>query len=249
MALYDLSKKIVWRVLSVKAAHRLEPVFRGFLRLWYAGRTCCCPCCRANLRRFLKDGELCPACGAGQRQRLQWLYLERAGDFFNQNYPILDIAPLRSFQRYCLSRTQLRYISIDLARSWALVRADITAIPYSDGTFYVILCSHVLEHIPEDRAAIREIYRLLAPTGFALIQVPISGDETREDLTITDPEERRRLYGQEDHVRSYGRDFSRRLSEVGLRAEVVPCAQQFNRAERLRYGLDAEELLFVCHKE
>jgi len=249
MALYDLGKKLVWRVLSAKAAHRLEPVFRRFLRWWYAGRTCCCPCCKANLRRFLAEGELCPACGSGRRQRLQWLYLESVGDFFNQNYPVLDIAPLCNFQRHCLSRTQLRYISIDLATPWALVRADITAVPCGDGTFHVILCSHVLEHIPEDRAAIREIHRLLAPTGFALIQVPISGDETREDSSITDPEERRRLYGQEDHVRSYGRDISRRLAEVGLRVEVVPYAQQFSRAERERYGLDTEELLFVCHKE
>ena len=72
-----------------------------------------------------------------------------------------------------------------------MVQADITAAPYIGGAFQVVLCSHVLEHVPEDRVAMREINRLLAPEGIALIQVPVSGDETLEDLSLTDPEQRR----------------------------------------------------------
>ncbi|MFB0517474.1 MAG: class I SAM-dependent methyltransferase [Candidatus Neomarinimicrobiota bacterium] len=162
---------------------------------------------------------------------------------------MLDIAPLPSFQRYCLSSTGLKYQSIDVALPWTTIRADIRAAPYGDETFQVILCSHVLEHIPEDRVAMREIHRLLASGGFALIQVPIDGAETREDASISDPEERRRLYGQADHVRSYGMDVSVRLSQAGLRVEVVPYARQFSKAEQARYGLDPEEVLFVCHKD
>ncbi len=112
----------------------------------------------------------------------------------------------------------------------------------------MVLCSHVLEHVPEDRVAMREINRLLAPEGIALIQVPISGDETLEDLSLTDPEQRGQLYGQEDHVRSYGRDISDRLSQAGLRVTVIPYARQLSKAELVRYGLNVEEILFVCHK-
>lgn len=239
----------MWRVISPGTVYRLEPVLRYVLRWWYAGRTRYCLCCKANLRRFVADGEICPACGSGCRQRLQWLYLEKVHDYFNRDCTVLDIAPVRYFQRYCLLNTRLRYWSIDLALSWAMVRADITTAPFSDGAFQVILCSHVLEHIPEDRVAMREIFRLLAPGGVVLIQVPIDVDKTLEDLSIADPEERGRLYGQEDHVRSYGRDIRHRLSKDGLRVEVVQYAQRFSRAEQVRYGLNAEELLFICHKE
>lgn len=248
MAIYSIGKKILERVLSEKAVYRLEPVFRRFLRWWYAGRSCYCPCCRANLRCFLDEGAICPACGSGRRQRLQWMYLERIHDFFNQNYLVLDIAPTRYFQRYCLSNTQLRYWSIDRATPWAMVQADITAAPYIEGAFQVVLCSHVLEHVSEDRVAMREINRLLAPEGTALIQVPVSGDETFEDLSLTDPEQRRQLYGQEDHVRSYGKDISDRLSLAGLRVRVIPYARQLSEADLVRYGLNVEEILFVCHK-
>ena len=247
MALYDLGKKVVWWLINPGTVYRLEPILRYILRWWYTGRACCCPCCRANLRRFVADG-ICPACGSGRRQRLQWLYLERVHDFFNQNYLILDIAPMRYFQRYCLSNTQLQYWSIDRATPWAMVQADITAVPYMVGAFQVVLCSHVLEHVPEDRVAMREINRLLAPEGIALIQVPVSGDETLEDLSLTDPEQRRQLYGREDHLRSYGRDISDRLSQAGLRVKVIPYARQLSEAELVRYGLNVEEILFVCHK-
>jgi ubiquinone/menaquinone biosynthesis C-methylase UbiE len=73
---------------------------------------------------------------------------------------------------------------------------DITDIKYPDHSFEVILCSHVLEHVPDDRKALREFYRVLSPGGWAMIQIPISDPVTFEDLTITDPEERLRLFGQ-----------------------------------------------------
>jgi ubiquinone/menaquinone biosynthesis C-methylase UbiE len=108
------------------------------------------------------------------------------------------------------------YTSADLSNSRALVRADITAIPFAEGSFDLIFCSHVLEHVQADRAAMRECFRVLAPGGYAVFAVPISGEITREDPTVTDPEERRLRFGQNDHVRVYGSDIARRLQQVGF---------------------------------
>ena len=103
-----------------------------------------------------------------------------------------------------------------------MVHADITQIPFVDDSFDVILCSHVLEHVPEDRQAMRELCRVLKPDGWALLLVPISSRraETYEDATVVAPEDRERLFGQFDHVRIYGRDFKDRLEESGFHRET-----------------------------
>jgi len=108
------------------------------------------------------------------------------------------------------------YISVDLDGEKAMMAMDVTALTFSDESFDAIVCNHVLEHIPDDRRAIREFYRVLKSGGWASIQVPIRGEVTQEDLSVTDPKERLRLYGQEDHVRYYGRDFCDRLKGAGF---------------------------------
>jgi SAM-dependent methyltransferase len=132
--------------------------------------------------------------------------------------------------------------------TWSIVRADLTATPFADESFQVILCSHVLEHILEDRTAMREICRLLTRGGFALVQVPITGTQTLEDSDVTDPSDRERLYGQTDHVRCYGMDITDRLAQSGLTVEAISYAQEFDEAEQSRMALDREEYLFVCQK-
>ena len=98
---------------------------------------------------------------------------------------------------------------------------DLTAAPLPYDSFDVIVCNHVLEHIPDDIAALREIRRMLAPGGWALLMSPILVEKTIEDLTLTDPQERLRRFGQEDHVRRYGWDYVDRIREAGLSVEVV----------------------------
>ncbi len=98
---------------------------------------------------------------------------------------------------------------------------DIHDIQYPDDVFDVIYCSHVLEHVADDRQAMREFYRVLKPNGWAILMVPITADKTFEDPFLTDPAERLRLFGQEDHVRRYGPDFADRIQEAGFRVEIV----------------------------
>jgi len=101
---------------------------------------------------------------------------------------------------------------------------DITKIQYPDNSFDAILCHHVLEHIPDYRKALEELFRVLKPGGWAIIQVPIEPDrkETYQDESVTSPSERERLFGQADHVRKYGRDFILRLHHAGFPVQIIP---------------------------
>lgn len=114
------------------------------------------------------------------------------------------------------------YVSIDLDGRKAMQAMDVTALTFPNETFDAVVCNHVLEHVPNDRAAMAEIYRVLKPGGWASLQVPIKGDMTTEDPSVTDPAERQRMYGQEDHVRQYGRDYVSRLKRAGFKVRVIP---------------------------
>lgn len=114
---------------------------------------------------------------------------------------------------------------------------DLTAAPLPYDSFDVIVCNHVLEHIPDDRAALREIRRMLAPLGWALLMTPIMVESTMEDLTLPDPRERLRRFGQEDHVRRYGWNYVDRIREARFAAEVVRLEQDLSAADVERYRL------------
>ncbi|MCK4829065.1 methyltransferase domain-containing protein [bacterium] len=137
---------------------------------------------------------------------------------------------------------------IDLDGEKAMMAMDITALTFSDETFDAIVCNHVLEHIPDDKKAVKELFRVLKPGGWASIQVPIKGDITREDLSINDPEERFRLYGQEDHVRYYGRDFADRLKKAGFEVLLIPKSNLLEPDELERISVSIENEVVLCRK-
>jgi ubiquinone/menaquinone biosynthesis C-methylase UbiE len=141
------------------------------------------------------------------------------------------------------------YLAADLDSRKAMTVMDITDIQHPDGSFDVILCSHVLEHIPDDRKALSEFFRVLRPGGWAILQVPIAADTTFEDPTITDPAERQKLFGQHDHVRNYGPDYSSRLAEAGFSVSVDGFVRELDEAETERLGLMRHEDVYFCRKE
>ena len=126
-------------------------------------------------------------------------------------------------------------------------RVDLTRIPHANASFDSVLCCHVIEHIPDDRRAMRELRRVLAPGGFGILQTPVqSMDRTVEDPSVTDPAERRRRFGQPDHVRVYGRDFHDRLRETGFRVHRIRWSiKELDPAEVERFGLRRGEAVIV----
>ena len=127
---------------------------------------------------------------------------------------------------------------------------DITEIQYPDNYFDFILCTHVLEHISEDRKAMRELFRVLKPGGFGILQVPIDLrlNTTYEDASITAPQERIAAFGQFDHVRIYGKDYKDRLTESGFNVDVNKFVKELSEENQKRLGLPVEKALYLVYK-
>lgn len=123
---------------------------------------------------------------------------------------------------------------------------DLTRIPFRDHSFDAILCNHVLEHIPADRRAMKELRRVLKPDGWAILQVPVSGEKTFEDAAIQSPEDRERCFGQSDHVRVYGKDYAERLKAAGFEVHVDPWASELAEEEARYLGLNQKEDIYFC---
>ncbi len=221
------------------------------LGIFYAGNKVECPICNHRYRSFLPYGRinprpnaLCPHCLSLERHRLIWLYLQKQTDFFQKKLSVLHIAPEPCFMHRFEKIHGDTYITADIESPLAKVKMDIHQIPFGDNHFDVVLCNHVLEHVDNDIKAMSEICRVLKPGGFAILQVPFFSpipDTTFEDITITHPREREKAFGQDDHVRKFGKDYPQRIERAGLRAVADHFAQTM---DAHRYGLSANEILY-----
>ena len=163
---------------------------------------------------------------------------------------MLHIAPERCFEPKLKKLLKRNYITADLYDSHAMIKMDITEIIYPDDYFDVIYCSHVLEHVQDDRKAMKEFYRLLKPGGWAILIVPIEAEKTFEDPSITEPSDRLKIFGQEDHVRIYGNDYIDRLIEAGFRVQISSARDLLKKIDQELMGLTSEnEKVFYCTKK
>jgi SAM-dependent methyltransferase len=186
-------------------------------------------------------------CGAVERHRLTWVYFERSTDLFDgRSKQVLHVAPEPVFENLLKRRLDGGYITADLLNPEAMVKMDITDIKYPDETFDVIYCSHVLEHVSDDRRAMREFRRVLKPDGWAVLLVPITADSTFEDPAISDPARRLELFGQEDHVRRYGPDYVDRLKEAGFHVQISDATTLLSAEETARLGVAAGGEIYHC---
>jgi SAM-dependent methyltransferase len=217
-------------------------------KIYYFGPRYQCSVCnsRTRLRRTLSfdfpilseldvvgseyiSEDHCPVCDSGSRERLLHAYLKQSG--LAKAERVLNVAPDRGIHR-SLFRRHKGYVAIDLdpARYRSLGRVaygDLTNLRYADRSFDLVLCSHVLEHIPDDTAAMSEIARVLSLRGRAILQVPFAMrlETTMEDPSVTDLRERERRYGRPGHVRIYGADYFDRLRAVGLDTQTIAAAE------------------------
>ncbi len=187
----------------------------------------------------------CYRCGSSDRERLVYVYLrDDLRLFIDRSRHVLHIAPERELSLKCRQAGFAGYVCGDLAGDGQAVQAiDVTTLPYPSQTFDLVICNHVLEHVPDDGKAMRELRRVLKPGGVAILQVPISAaaHETDEEPQLVDPRERERRFGQSDHVRIYGQDYPERLTTAGFIVNRLRLAAQYP-----RYGLHPDEELFVC---
>jgi hypothetical protein len=217
-----------------------------------------CLCCGQLAVAFLPHGvkvrenARCPNCGAVERHRLQWLFFRDGTNLFSASGPleVLHFAPEAGLQNRLKSMPHINYHGADLKSPRASEHFDICSIPYPDDSFDVILCSHVLEHVPDDRKAMAELFRVMKPGGWGLIEVPWdpSLEETEEDPTVTSDEERIRLYGNKGHLRRYGRDYPDRLRSVGFEVTRHRPASEMPPALVERYRLFPNGVVTIATK-
>jgi len=233
-------------MLPSKLLFELEPLFRYGIYLFYKGHEKHCPICEKDFSRFiaLNDDLLCPRCGSLSRTRRLWLLLQQT--YLKEGQNILDFSPTRSIYHQLKTRTDLHYTSSDLSGNFLADETfDMTDIHSPDEVYDLIICYHVLEHIPNDRQAMRELYRVLASQAVCLIQTPFKEGGVYEDESITTKEERTKHFGQSDHVRIYSVDgLKTRLEEVGFAVELLT----FHSSQQDRMGLKEVETILVCRK-
>jgi SAM-dependent methyltransferase len=224
----------------------------ALFRIIYAGNQRYCPLCNSKVRKFLYQGAQrrldarCPVCNSLERHRQVGLWL-RQEQILKPDARILHVAPetqLASLFR----RASRHYVSTDLFMKQVSLRADLMSLPLETASIDFIYCSHVLEHVPDDRAAMREMRRLLSADGIALINVPVNGALTDEDPTISDPAERARRFGQDDHVRIYGTDVEQRLAEAGFLVQIVRSVDVALPEQHRYLGL-RDDILYVCRPD
>jgi len=229
-----------------------------FMGLFYRGNTVVCPICSTGFRKFLPYGRinprpnaLCPNCLSLERHRLIWLYLQDRSSFFTSKLDILHIAPEACYIPRFEKLHGDRYITADIESPLAKVKMDIHDIPFEENRFDVVLCNHVLEHVRDDIQAMHEIGRVLKPGGFAILQVPFFNpipEVTFEDNSITDPRQREKLFGQDDHVRKYGKDYTARIARAGLLPLEEHYARELPEETRKKFSVVSSEVIYRANK-
>lgn len=253
-----------WADKWIQEMHRLAAKLPG-----EPVRECCM--CEARIGRFLPyrggwqdapamlrafqvvgsdlDNYLCPVCGCHDRERHLLLYLRGAGllDSLRQR-AVLHFAPEARLRTFIEAAHPARYCLADLFPNGPdIERIDLLNIPYDASTFDMVIANHVLEHVSDDRRALCEIRRVLKPGGYAILQTPYSAllESTLCDPGVRSDSARLQVYGQEDHVRLFGRDIFARIASVGFVSKVAQHGQALPTIDAGRYGVNPREPLFL----
>jgi len=249
-SLKSFLKFLLPKFLLLKA----EPFLRKIVSAFFIGSKYQCPICRFHARKFIQVHEgashLCPRCGSIERKRLLWLYLRDEIKIQKQNnFRALHFSPSSVLFRKLMVMENVEYTPTSFDNPLIKNHFDITSLPFGENRFDIIICYHVFEHIDNDKKAMSELFRVLKKSGVALLQVPYSEKETIEDSSVTNPEERKKLFGQEDHVRYYGRtDFKKRLENAGFNVEEISYAKKLGEEKSELYQLNRDEIIFRCLK-
>ena len=251
-------KKVYKRFFSEKKRIDFRSYFEKKTAVLYKGKNFECNCCGKTFRKFKSKGNIlrknakCPYCSSLERTRLLLFYLEKETDIFiKEHCKILHFAPERCLIPKFNQFTSIEYIDADINPNFANYVVDIEEIHYPNDYFDYIICSHVLGHVTNEQKAIEEIYRVLKPSGRALIMTLIdkTKEKTFEDTSITTPKERLKYYSEQDLVRLHGLDFAQRLSHC-FKVEEIDYRKHFDKDVQKRFSLGDgnREIIFNCTK-
>jgi len=269
-------KALVKKLIPYQIVVSFKEAKQSIQSMFFSGKDFECPFCRRQYRKLLPGGEnlhfykenkiigggrrynmLCPRCHSTDRDRLIYYYLTTNSLLTKPNLSLLHIAPEPSLKKYLKSFSNITYTSGDKFEKGYngfyydkdTLSLDLTSLSFSDNSFDVIICNHVLEHIVNEKQALNEIYRVLKPGGWAIIQVPIASELVQTVENNADSDEKRILkYGQRDHVRLYGLDFLSRLKNHGFTVKYWSPASQYNQNQINRYAINALEKVFIASK-
>ncbi len=239
---------------------RLSYPFKLVAPLLYKGDKVECPVCEKSFSKFLSYGSdvahrenvLCPYDLTLERHRLMWLYLKDESNFFTaEKLDVLHIAPEQCFHKKFKKQTNLNYLTGDLVSPIADIHFDLHDIPLEDNRFDVVFCNHVLEHVEDANQCIKELYRVMKPGGWGIMQVPLdyTRETTYEDPSITSPEEREKHFWQKDHVRLFGNDYPEWFKKVGFEVETFDVNQKYAPELVRRYRLIEKEMIYIVSKK
>lgn len=194
----------------------------------------------------------CPHCGAHDRERHLFMYLERTGLLASmKGKSLLHFAPEKRLGRRLAAASLERYVPCDLyPGSPGVQRVDMLDMPFDEGTFDLVIANHVLEHVDDDLKALAEIHRVLKPGGHAILQTPYSAKlhHTWRDAGIDTDAARLEAYGQADHVRLFGRDIFERFESTGLRSCVQQHHELLSDVDEVVFGINPKEPLFLFRR-
>lgn len=198
------------------------------------------------------DNCECPWCGAHDRERHLYMYMDACG-ILNEigDMRILHFAPEIRLSRIIASYKPNHYIKCDLYPAKSdIKKIDIHDIPYPEKFFDLVVANHVLEHVANDLLALKEVRRVLKPAGRAILQTPFSPKlhKTWHDEGINDDMSRLQAFGQEDHVRLFGKDIFARIASAGLQPRVVFHEDVLRRKDSWIYGVNIREPFFMFER-
>lgn len=197
------------------------------------------------------DAYLCPACHCSDRDRLYALYLREFLTNKTQMFRLVDFAPAPQLQKILRQLPNIEYRSADLFMPDVDDRVDITDMKiYADESFDVFICSHVLEHVEDDKRGMRELFRILRPGGWGIAMVPISLalKENYENAAAQNEADRWKHFGQNDHVRMYSKSgFVNNVTEAGFVVEQYG-VEHFGSETFERHGIHPRSVLYIANK-
>lgn len=271
----DRIRSIASRLVQKNREHILS-VIRNREMQQYAGAGVFCPVCSVEFSSFapvyrwapsdkgdqlvlVAESGRCPNCDSLERHRLLWKFLHQKTNLFSgDNITLMEVAPEMPFFNLFRQSPGISYYPFDINPDQEkysrfaerILEADICKLAFDDNFFDVILCCHVMEHVEDDIAAMKQLFRVLKSGGWAVIQSPVyyQEEKTFEDPSVSSPEERERLFGQSDHQRKYGRDYPNRLGNAGFVVHETDFQKSFVQEEIIRFGFDPYEKIYLCIK-